>query len=46
MWYNALSETQKEFERCWQPGDIIGSLLGTLILDTLPPESLSFNSTV
>ena len=28
MWYNAVSVNQNEFERCWLPGDIIGSLLG------------------
>lgn len=27
MWHNAHSESQNEFERCWKPGDIIGSLL-------------------
>lgn len=27
MWYNAVSVNQNEFERCWLPGDIIGSLL-------------------
>ena len=30
MWYNAVSVNQNEFERCWLPGDIIGSLLGIL----------------
>lgn len=27
LWYNAQSESQSEFERCWRPGDIIGTLL-------------------
>ena len=27
MWHNAQSEAQSEFEHCWKPGDIIGSLL-------------------
>ena len=27
MWHNARSENQPEFEDCWKPGDIIGSLL-------------------
>lgn len=27
MWHNAKSESQSEFERCWKPGDIVGSLL-------------------
>jgi len=27
LWYNAQSESQSEFERCWRPGDTIGSLL-------------------
>merc|ERR1719273_160422 len=27
MWHKAQSESQNEFEHCWKPGDIIGSLL-------------------
>ena len=27
LWYNAQRESQSEFERCWKPGDIIGTLL-------------------
>jgi hypothetical protein len=27
MWHNAQSECQSEFDHCWKPGDIIGSLL-------------------
>ncbi len=27
MWHNAQSFNQKDFERCWKPGDVIGSLL-------------------
>jgi len=27
LWYNAQSESQSGFERCWRPGDMIGSLL-------------------
>ena len=27
MWHNAQSETQREFDHCWKPGDYIGSML-------------------
>lgn len=27
MWHHAKCESQSEFDRCWKPGDVIGSML-------------------